>query len=189
MQEFPWWRILAILSETIFFLETMDERVGALVRIGITGHMNLSRDSVPLVADALRDLLENYNKSDLVGISCLARGSDQIFARVVLERGGAVEVVLPAADYRQRKIKPDNRTEFDDLMRRARAVRTLPFDQSTSDAYMAASEEVLDSADSLIAVWDGNPSGSYSGTADVVTAARERGIPVTVVWPAGAHRE
>lgn len=98
-------------------------------------------------------------------------------------------MVLPAADYRERKVKPDNLTEFDDLISRARIVRTLPFDQSTSDAYMAASEAVLDSVDSLIAVWDGNPSGSYSGTADVVAAARERGIPVTVVWPAGASRE
>ncbi|MGH3771487.1 MAG: hypothetical protein ACRDRW_08850 [Pseudonocardiaceae bacterium] len=160
-----------------------------MARIGITGHVNLSRRSVPLVAEALRDVLKNYNETELVGISCLARGSDQIFARVVLERGGAVEVVLPAADYRERKIKPDNLAEFDDLIGRARVVRTLPCGKSDSDAYMAASEEVLDSVDSLIAVWDGNPSGSYSGTADVVAAARERGIPVTVVWPDGARRE
>ena len=158
-------------------------------RIGITGHMNLSRNSVPLVAEALRATLKNYGEGEMVGISCLAKGSDQIFARVVLEQGGTVEVVLPATDYRERKIKPDNLTEFDDLMSRARAVRTLPFSESSSEAYMAASQELLDSVDSLIAVWDGSPSGSYSGTADVVAAARKRGIPVTVVWPDGAHRE
>jgi hypothetical protein len=160
-----------------------------LERIGITGHMNLSRDSVPLVAEALRDILKDRDEGEVVGISCLARGSDQIFARVVLECGGAIEAVLPAADYRERKIKPDNLTEFDDLISRASIVRTLPFDQSTRDAYMAASEDVLGSVDSLIAVWDGKPSGSYSGTADVVAAARKRGLPVTVVWPAGARRE
>ena len=158
-------------------------------RIGITGHMNLSRNSVPLVAEALRATLKNYGEGEMVGISCLAKGSDQIFARIVLEQGGTVEVVLPATDYRERKIKPDNLTEFDDLMSRARAVRTLPFSESSSEAYMAASQELLDSVDSLIAVWDGSPSGSYSGTADVVAAARKRGIPVTVVWPDGAHRE
>ena len=151
--------------------------------------MNLSRDSVPLVAEAIRDVLKNHGEDEMVGVSCLARGSDQIFARVVLERGGAIEVVLPATDYRERKVKPDNLTEFDNLISRARVVRTLPFDQTDKDAYMAASEELLDSVDSLIAVWDGNPSGSYSGTADVVAAARERGLPVTVVWPAGARRE
>jgi len=97
-------------------------------------------------------------------------------------------VVLPAADYRERKVKPDNLAEFDDLISRARAVRTLPFRKSDEGAYMAATEEVFDSVDSLIAVWDGNPSRGYSGTADVVVAARERGIPVTVVWPDGACR-
>ena len=151
--------------------------------------MNLSRDSAPLVAEVLRDLLKNCNEGELVGISCLAQGSDQIFARVVLECGGAVEVVLPAADYRERKVKPDNLAEFDDLISRTHVVRTLPFEKSDRDAYMAASEEVLNSVDSLIAVWDGNPSGGYSGTADVVAAARERGIPVTVVWPDGARRD
>ena len=160
-----------------------------MARIGITGHMNLSHDSTPLVAEALRDVLKKYNKGDLVGISCLAQGSDQIFARVILECGGAVEVILPSADYREQKVKPDNLAEFDDLISRACTVRTLPYEKSNRDAYMAASEEVLDSVDSLIAVWDGNPSGGYSGTADVVAAARKRGIPVTVVWPDGARRE
>lgn len=158
-------------------------------RIGITGHMNLSPDTASLVTDALHGVLEDYNGGELVGISCLAQGSDQIFARVVLERGGAVEVVLPAADYRERKIKPGNLAEFNDLISRARTVRTLPFEKSDRDAYMAASEEVFGSVDYLIAVWDGNPSGGYSGTVDVVAAARERGIPVTVVWPDGARRD
>lgn len=38
-------------------------------------------------------------------------------------------------------------------------------------------------------VWDGGPSGGHGGTGDVVDAARERGIPVTVVWPEGAARD
>lgn len=160
----------------------------ALPRIGITGHMDLSRDSVSLVAGALRDVLRGRSEGELVGISCLARGSDQIFARVVLECGGFLEIVLPAADYRERKVAPDNLVEFDDFISRARVVRTLPCEESNRDAHMAASEEVLGSIDSLVAVWDGNPAGGYSGTADVVAAARERGIPVTVVWPDGARR-
>jgi len=54
---------------------------------------------------------------------------------------------------------------------------------------MAASEHVLSNVDVLIAVWDGEPSGGYGGTADVVTAARARSIPVTVIRPEGAARE
>jgi hypothetical protein len=41
----------------------------------------------------------------------------------------------------------------------------------------------------LVAVWDGEPSDGHGGTGDVVAAARERGLPVTAVWPDGTARE
>jgi argininosuccinate synthase len=84
------------------------------MRIGITGHANLTPESVPLVAAELRKVLSEYGVP-LVGVSCLARGADQVFARVVLEIGADLEVVLPAADYRERKVEPDNREDFDTL--------------------------------------------------------------------------
>lgn len=158
-------------------------------RIGITGHSNLSVDSVPLVANSIREAISDYAGSELVGVTCLAKGADQIFARVMLEHGGAVEVVLPAADSRDRKVKPDNAAEFDELIGRARAVHTMPFERSGREAYVAASDHVLDSVDLMVAVWDGAPSGGYGGTADVVEAARDRGMNVAVVWPNGAQRE
>lgn len=157
-------------------------------RIGITGHSNLAPDTVPLIESAIRGILPAGKSSELVGVTCLARGADQIFARVVLDLGGTVEVVLPAPDYRERKVKPDNAVEFDDLLSKASNIETLPCRESNSEAYMAAGEKVLDSIDALVAVWDGGPSSGYGGTADVVEAARARGLPVTVVWPDGAHR-
>lgn len=156
------------------------------MRIGITGHSNLSQDSVPLVLDALRALLADARA--LVGVTCLARGADQVFAHAVLDVGGEIEVVLPAADYRARKVKPDNAAEFDTLLGKAAAVTTMPFEQSDRDAYMAASEHVLACVDRLVAVWDGQPSGGHGDTADVAAAAQQRGIPVTVIWPDGARR-
>jgi hypothetical protein len=157
------------------------------VRIGITGHSNLTPDTVPLVAEALRAVLAGTQRP-VVGVTCLARGADQVFARVVLEMGGEVEVVLPAADYRARKVKPENAAEFADLVGKASTVTTMPFETSNRDAYMAASEAVLTGVDAIVAVWDGQPSEGHGGTGDVVTAARERSLPVTVVWPAGAAR-
>jgi hypothetical protein len=158
-------------------------------RIGISGHSNLTTATAPLVATGIRTALEQYPSDDLVGVTCLARGADQIFARVVLEYGGAVEVVLPAADYRDRKVKPDNAHDFDELIGKAVDVHTMPFAESNRDAYMAASEHVLSTINALVAVWDGGPSGGYGGTADVVDAAQKRGLPVTVVWPDGAERD
>ncbi len=160
-----------------------------MARIGITGHSNLTDDTVPLVADGIREAVAEYAGSELVGVTCLARGADQIFARVVLELGGAVEVVLPATDYRDRKVKPDNAAEFDELIGQARTVRTMPFERSGREAYMAASGHVLDTADLMVAVWDGGPAGGHGGTADVAAAARDRGVSVMVVWPYGAQRD
>jgi hypothetical protein len=145
------------------------------VRIGITRHSNLSPDTVALVAEALREVLPQVGEP-VVGVSCLARGADQVFARVVLEHGGEVEVVLPAADYIERKVKPDNRAEFTDLIGKASTVTTMPFPQANRDAYMAASEHVLATVDAVVAVWDGRPSDGHGGTGDVVTAARQRGL-------------
>ncbi|QIZ35551.1 hypothetical protein [Saccharopolyspora sp. ASAGF58] len=157
-------------------------------RIGITGHSNLSAASVPLVLKALESELSAYSGHDLVGVSCLARGADQVFAHAVLSAGGTLEVVLPAADYRERKVKADNAAEFDELISKAAKVHTMPFAESNRDAYMGASDYILDSVEAMFAVWDGQPAGGRGGTGDVVDAARERGLPIIVVWPDDAER-
>lgn len=158
-------------------------------RIGITGHTNLTPATIPIVADAIRAELAPYAADRLVGVTCLAKGADQVFARVVLSLSGAVEVVLPAADYRDRKVEPGNAAEFDDLLARAGTVCIMPFDTSGPEAYLAASERMIDTVDRVIAVWDGTDAQGLGGTADVVRAARERSVPVVVVWPDGAERE
>ena len=157
------------------------------MRVGFTGHSNLTTDAEPVIANALEKVFADI-AGPVVGVTCLARGADQIGAQVVLELGGAVEVILPAEDYRERKVKPDKRETFESLIRQATTVRVLPFETSSRAAYMAASETLLREVEHLVAVWDGQPSYGHGGTGDVVAAARERGVPVTVVWPDGAQR-
>jgi hypothetical protein len=65
----------------------------------------------------------------------------------------------------------------------------MPFTESTSQAHMEASKAMIDQADELFAVWDGQPARAYGGTADVVAYAREHGTPVRVIWPHGAERD
>jgi hypothetical protein len=125
---------------------------------------------------------------DMTGISCLADGADQIFARAVTDLGGALEAVIPAEQYRE-VLPADSHTEFDRLLAMAETVRRLPFAEPTPRSFMAASELMVDAADELYAVWDGKPARGYGGTADVVAYARERGKPVNVIWPPGAHRD
>ena len=64
----------------------------------------------------------------------------------------------------------------------------MPFDTARRESYLAASQHLLFEVEELLAVWDGGPSGGLGGTADVVAAARQRGLPVHVIWPHGAAR-
>jgi hypothetical protein len=121
-------------------------------------------------------------------VSCLAAGADRAFARVVLQLGGTLEVILPAQDYRERHVDSADFAEFDQLLAAASTVHTLGFDRACRHAYVAANEAMLTAVDEVLAVWDGHPATVMGGTADVVTEARHRRLPVTILWPTGAAR-
>jgi hypothetical protein len=156
-------------------------------RIAISGHRGLGASTARLVDQAIRAELARH-APDVSGISCLADGSDQIFASAVTDLGGSLEAVIPATEY-QEGLPADYQPVYDNLVARAAAVHRLPFTKSTPESHMAASKLMVDEADELYAVWDGQPARSYGGTADVVAYAREHGIPVRVIWPAGAQRD
>jgi hypothetical protein len=119
-------------------------------------------------------------------VSCIARGSDSLFAEQLLEAGGRLVVVLPSSDYRQAKVKPDHAPLFDRLIEAADEVVVMPHETANRAAYESANRAVLERADRLVAVWNGQPPGPKGGgTADVVVEARAAGIPVDVVWPGG----
>lgn len=159
------------------------------MRVAVTGHMDVSADSVELIRNELRARLEDLDSgTPVTGISCLARGADSIFAEEVLAAGGTLEVVLPSPHYREKKVKPDHAPIFDRLIASANKVRTLPFEDVGKDAYVAANDLLVEECDRLFAVWDGKKSGG-SGTASVVQQAETQGVPFTIVWPKGAKRD
>jgi hypothetical protein len=156
-------------------------------RIGVTGHMDLTPPTQTLVDAAIRELLTKEHDG-LTGITCLARGADQIFARAVLDLGGALIVVLPSPNYREQKVTPDNRAVFDELLAKAAGIQHMSFTEANREAYAAANAALLNMADKLVAVWDGQPSKDQGGTGALVEQARQLGKPVHVIWPAGAAR-
>jgi hypothetical protein len=158
------------------------------MRIAITGHRGLPAATERLVDRAIRDQLVTYASHDLVGVSALADGADQLFARAVLDAGGQLEVIVPAARYRD-GLPASAHAAYDALLERAVKVDHLNRVESTEQAHMEASEAMLARADRLFAVWDGKAARGYGGTADVVAEARNRGVPVTVIWPEGASRD
>lgn len=156
-------------------------------RIGITGHRGLTASTIGLVAQALSEELAGYG-SAVTGISALADGADQLFARAVVDQGGHLEVIVPAQHYRD-GLPTAAHAEYDDLFDRAVAVHRLGFTESTSESHMAASGLMISMINELFAVWDQQPARGYGGTADVVAHAQEHGRPVRIIWPPGATRD
>ncbi|GAA1686074.1 hypothetical protein [Streptomyces yatensis] len=160
-----------------------------MTTIAVTGHMDINDASVPLVRGELDKILAAYEPAGLVGVSCIAQGSDSLFADAVLAAGGRLAVVIPSEDYRQAKVKPEHADTFDRLVEAADEVLVMPHATANRQAYEAANAVLLERADRLVAVWNGRPpTGKGGGTADVVHQAREADIPVDVVWPDGASR-
>ncbi|MEW1550308.1 hypothetical protein [Streptomyces tsukubensis] len=159
-----------------------------MATLAVTGHMDLTEESVALVRAALRELLAGQGDG-LIGVSCIAAGADSLFAEAVLEAGGRLVVVVPSRDYRAAKVKPGHAELFDRLHGAAAEVVVMPNESADRAAYEAANRELLARAERLVAVWDGTPpSGKGGGTADTVLEAQAAGIPVDIVWPEGASR-
>jgi hypothetical protein len=156
-------------------------------RIAVSGHRTLTEPTILGVTMAIQAALHEIGTA-VWGLSCLAAGADQIFARAVLEAGGQVEAIVPAARYRD-GMRPGERAGYEALLPRAAAVHQMPFAGPTGHAHMAAAVFMVGRADELWAVWDGEPARGYGGTADVVACARDRGVPVRLIWPAGARRD
>lgn len=160
-----------------------------MTRVGITGHSDLTAHSAVVVAAALRHVLCRHARvGRLVGVSCLAPGADQLFATVLLELGGQLEVILPAPDYRQHQIAAADAGAFDGLLDAATSVRVMGFERSCRQAYAEANAVLLASVETVIAVWDGAAATRLGSTGDVVASARQLGIPLSVIWPPGAAR-
>ncbi|MFD5064579.1 hypothetical protein [Streptomyces sp. NPDC058394] len=158
------------------------------MRLGITGHRGLSPEVEAQVRDELTKLVADCRPEDLVGISCIADGPDAWFAQAVLTHGGRLEVVIPAAKYRESL--PDwHHHTYDELTARASDVHHTGLRESNSQAHQAGSEIMVGLADQMIAVWGGQPARGAGGTTDVVAYAHGVGVPVWIVWPERATRD
>ena len=143
------------------------------MKVGITGHQKLPQLSDwDWVNVEMRRVLEALDPP-LIGISSLAVGADQLFAEVVLERGGTLEVVIPFEGYDDKFTQREDRETYLSLLASASDVEVLDKFGSEEEAYLTAGERVCDRSDFLLAVWDGQPAAGLGGTADIVQYARD----------------
>jgi hypothetical protein len=154
--------------------------------IGVTGHRVLAeREKLEAGLDAVALRIAAAFPGELwTVISALAEGGDRLVARGLLARPGTrLLAVLPLAadDYEADFSTAASRHEFRSLLDRADEVIEIAPTPSRDTAYAAAGREVLDRADLLVAVWDGQGAQGHGGTAAIVAQARQRGLPVAWV--------
>ena len=130
------------------------------MRVGVTGHQSIPPKIVAFIEAGIKQALRD-NAADLVGVSSLAAGADQLFSA---------------------------REEYRELLVLAAVIEQLDHNSPSEEAFLDAGQHVVDRSDRLIAVWDGDDAQGKGGTGDVVRYARERGIEVIVVWPEGVKR-
>jgi hypothetical protein len=152
------------------------------MKIGVTGHRNFDDPSAPRwVEHSIREQLSHYG--DFIGLTSLAKGADQIFAREALQLGGTLEAILPFPEYGESFDDPDESAGFHELIIRCSKVTTLAFSGSKDESYLAAGKYVADHSELLIAVWDGKPAAGLGGTGDVVAYALRNNKKVFQINP------
>lgn len=154
--------------------------------IGVTGHQALPEAARVHAEREIRGLLARQG-DQVTGLTSLAEGADQLFARLVLDAGGALHVVIPSRGYDAtfRGVALEN---YRQLSAAAAEVTELDFDRPDEPAYRAAGHFVVEHCDLLVAVWDGRPARGLGGTADAVARARALGRDVVITWPQGVRR-
>lgn len=148
-----------------------------MTTVGITGHRSLPDPAQwGWVHEQIDDALAML-EPPIVGISSLAEGADQCFANAVLETGGQLRGVLAFEDFGA-SLGAEGRAAFESLLARADAVGVIEPQPSRELAYLAAGHRVVELADVMFAVWDGQVARGTGGTAEIVAHARQSATPV-----------
>lgn len=154
------------------------------MRVGITGHQELPEPSHwSWVRSQIGKALDSA-PSPLVGISSLAKGADQVFAESVIERGGTLEAVVPFPQYEARFASGPARENYQNLLATALRTTVLQCVGSDEECYYAAGKCIVDSCETLLAVWNGKPAKGLGGTADIVAYAKTVGRQTIHIDPA-----
>src|ERR1700733_11419042 len=92
--------------------------------IGITGHRDLREEDIPKIENVLREqykgVQQHYPSTSLILLSALADGADRVGARLALELGIRLIVVLPMPkELYERDFDEGSLAEFRELMSHA----------------------------------------------------------------------
>lgn len=135
--------------------------------VGIAGHQKLPEEAWSWVEEELRSAIAQA-PAPLIGLSSLAIGADQLFAKLILEHGCELRVVLPFPAYAETFTSGSDLASYQFLRAHASSVEELSSLPSREESYMAAGRRIVALSDRMIAVWDGREAAGLGGTGDVV---------------------
>lgn len=149
--------------------------------IGFTGHRHLKDEAAALsgIRAGLDRVAKDYGP--LGAITSAAAGADTLFVEEISKRKLPFLLVLPFHPKRfERDFEPAQWQRVAPLLQEALEVEQVAPADSDNEAYLETGHRVVDRADVLLAVWDGQPAAGPGGTADIVAYARALEKPL--VW-------
>ena len=172
---------------------------GRVLLVGVTGHRpnRMPARHVPRIVADLTAVMTGIQTSHpgrrCVLASGLAEGADRLAAFAALGLGWRLRALLAFHRTRFEQDFPSKVAtgEFRALLEAASAVeeprKGWDRGRPAEDGYDRVGARLLALSEILIAVWDGEGSHGRGGTAEVIEAARARGIPVVWVHAAKAQ--
>lgn len=150
------------------------------MRIGVSGHQHRPGIDWSWVRSAVHNELANARNVTKT-FSCLAAGSDQVFAEAAINLKIPVCAVIPLVGY-ERYFHDTGLTDYLRLFNQCEPIQ-LAWSGDPEHAFFEAGKFVVESSDTLIAVWDGAISEGLGGTADIVDYAAKRSRRIIRIDP------
>lgn len=152
--------------------------------VGFAGHRELS-DPVKAAEWIARELAVVLATlpGEAVGIASAAAGADLLFLAACRAAGLKTVVLLP---FDRERFEEDflNEAEWQRASQEMDAAwwcEVVPGGEAAPAAYHVVAREVLEMADRMLFLWNGEPARGLGGTAESVNEATERGIAMRIV--------
>ncbi len=159
-----------------------------MIKICVTGHRNLMNlnDVERDIALSLQYFQETYN--DLEAISAIAEGADTLFVEAAKKYKIRLKFMIPfeieeyKKDFKGVDLVNLERNIEENTGRFIEVNKLKTKDKNEKElAYLKTGQKMVDEADIVLAVWDGNPAMGKGGTGDIVAYAKSKNKELHII--------
>jgi hypothetical protein len=108
-----------------------------VITIGATGHQNIPYEAVTFVEEGIANVISHADQQP-TGVSLLAAGAGQLFAKALLGAGGRLHVILPCYGYEKTFSQQTDLDCLLALLQKADTIETLDNPFPSEDAFLEA---------------------------------------------------